>query len=226
MNLTDIHERWEAKRDDQICSLLEGEPTVDAVDLGCGTGEFTVRLQRSLGCREITGVDVWDEGLSASRKRGIRTVKSNLDERLPFRSESFDVVLSNQVIEHLWFQTAFLEEILRILRPGGYAVVSTENLSSWENIGALMLGFTPFSMQLDEHRSMGNPIAPHEKETIKGFPPHTRILTYTGLCSLLDHVGFLIEDVRGSGYLPFGRLSDIDPRHARFITAKVRKPTR
>jgi SAM-dependent methyltransferase len=46
---------------------------------------------------------------------------------LPFRRETFDVVLSLQTIEHVWDQLAFLHECARVLRPGGWLVLTTPN---------------------------------------------------------------------------------------------------
>jgi SAM-dependent methyltransferase len=57
-------------------------------------------------------------------------VEANLNERLPFEASSFDGVVSIETIEHLenpWF---FLRELSRILRPGGFLILSTPNVSS------------------------------------------------------------------------------------------------
>jgi len=78
--------------------------------------------------------------------------------------------------------------VYRILKPGGYAVISTENLASWDNILALILGYTPFSMEFDEGiKKLGNPISPHEKEVDPNYKtPHVRIFTYRGLLEALN----------------------------------------
>jgi len=103
------------------------------------------------------------------------------------------------------------------------AVISTENLSSWDNIAALVFGWTPFSVQFDGFAKVGNPMSPHSNEKYNGFPPHIRIFTYSGLKSAFEQVGLKVMDVKGSGYIPFNFLSSIDPRHCRFLTVKVRK---
>ena len=117
-----------------------------------------------------------------------------------------------------------MQEIFRILKPGGYAVISTENLSSWDNIGCLLFGYFPFSMKLDGGLKLGNPLSPHYKEEYKEkYPSHTRILTWETLKDIADYVGFKVERLVGSGHL-LGKLGEIvDKKHCRFITIKVRK---
>ncbi len=97
-------------------------PAARVLDFGCGGGDI-VRAGRRDGMR-IWGVDVFYEG---SRAREIalqegslgRTVFGFTDSRLPFRDQSFDVVVSNQVLEHVEDLRASLTEIHRVLRPGG-----------------------------------------------------------------------------------------------------------
>ena len=176
------------------------------------------------GCDEIIGVDANEERLSEAEKKGIMVKNHDLNGTLPFEDGSFDVVISNQVIEHLYYPVKFMREVYRILKPKGYTVISTENLASWDNIFALFFGYTPFSMQFDgELYKIGNPLSPHEKETrIESFP-HVRVFAWKGLIELAKFVGFKIEKAVGSGHV-LGRLGEIvNLKNARFITIKVRK---
>jgi SAM-dependent methyltransferase len=146
----------------------------------------------------------------------------NLNEKLNFPDGRFHVVVSNQVLEHLFYPSHFIQEVYRILKENGYAVISTENLSSWDNIISLLFGYTPFSMQFDGIK-IGNPFSPHDKEKRDEYPSHVRIFSFYGLIDLFRFHGFKIVKVSASGYLPFNFLANLDPRHARFITVKIRK---
>jgi SAM-dependent methyltransferase len=61
-----------------------------------------------------------------SRYRRVEVMQANLAD-LPLPDESVDVVVSFQVIEHLWDQAQFVAECARVLRPSGLLMVSTPN---------------------------------------------------------------------------------------------------
>jgi methionine biosynthesis protein MetW len=204
-----IYEKWAKSRDATFISLLEFNPKAKVVDLGCGDGEFTLKVKRKIGCDEIIGVDADRERLNEAEKKGIKVKNHDLNDTLPFEDDSCDVVISNQVIEHLYYPVKFMREVYRILKPKGYAVISTENLASWDNIFALFFGYTPFSMEFDSGlHKIGNPLSPHEKEIIKESFPHIRVFAWKGLIELAKFVGFKIEKAVGSGHV-LGRLGEI-----------------
>jgi SAM-dependent methyltransferase len=201
---------------------LEDDAQASLLDLGCGRGEFTMRAADRIGTSDITGVEIWDEGIRESKEKGIDIIEQDLNEGLDL-DEKFDVIICNQVIEHLWQPQSFLGDIRDALSPRGYAVISTENLASWDNILSLLMGYTPFSVEFDQFH-VGNPLSPHNEEPSSEYPPHTRIFTYRGLEESADRSGLSVESMSGDGYLPINRLADIDPRHSRFITVKCRNP--
>jgi len=95
----------------------------DVVEIGTNRG-YGSRLLRPLA-RSFTGVDLdFGHALAARTEGGVRSIQAD-GQRLPLRGATADVVVSFQVIEHVWSVPAFLREIHRILRPGGVFVVST-----------------------------------------------------------------------------------------------------
>lgn len=219
-----IFAKWEDSRERAFLSLLEFNPTAKVIDLGCGRGEFTLKVKEKTGCSEIGGVDVYGEAIAEAKRKGINIKKVDLNEFLPFAENSFDIIVSNQVIEHLFYPVRFMKEIYRILDFGGYAIISTENLASWDNIFSLLLGYTPFSMEFDGGLyKIGNPLSPHEKEIVENYPPHVRIFTCKGLIELAKFVGFKVERVIGNGHIlgKFGELANKE--NCRFVTIKIRK---
>lgn len=226
---------------DNILSLLEQNSNAKVVDIGCGDGKLTVKCREKIQSKEIVGVDGVKRRLNAAKKNGVDTKLLNLEEKWPLKNKEFDVVISNQVIEHILDIDNFIKEIYRILKPGGYCVVSTENLSSWHNIFALVLGLQDFSHTIIKKRHVGNPISIHfgEKTASWGAEensgidesafPHIKILTYKSLITVFKEFGFKFEEGRGAGYYPlpgFGGFfaSRIDPFHSHLITVKMRKP--
>jgi SAM-dependent methyltransferase len=99
-------------------ALLDGRSDARILDAGCGTGGTTRELRRY---GEVVGVDLAWEALQPARERGLRNLARGSVESLPFRSDSFDVVTSFEVIYHLGVANdgrAF-QEVRRVLRPGG-----------------------------------------------------------------------------------------------------------
>ncbi|MEM1554495.1 MAG: class I SAM-dependent methyltransferase [Thermoproteota archaeon] len=225
-----IYKSWDYSRERGFLELLEKVNTcesekVKVIDLGCGNGNFTLKVKEKIGCKSISGLDIHKPALEEAKKKSIKVIEWDLNNfPYPFKDEEFDIVVSNQVIEHLFFPIRFLKEVYRILKPHGYAVISTENLASWDNIFSLILGYTPTSMHFDCLRHIGNPLSLHEKEIEKStFPPHVRIFSYRGLIEAVKFIGFKISKVVGNGHI-LGRLGErIDKTHCRFITIKIKK---
>ena len=139
-----------------------------------------------------------------------------------------DQLVSNQVIEHLYDTDLFVAENARIAKPGGLVIVSTENASSWHNIGALVLGWQAFSLTNVSGLAagVGNPLALRRGDEGWPFPmQHHRIFSLRGLIELGTLHGLQLVRALGAGYHPLppsvGRL---DATHAHFITIAFRKP--
>jgi SAM-dependent methyltransferase len=97
---------------------LAGRTGLRIIDAGCGTGGTTVELRRF---GDVVGVDLAWEALEPARGRGLNLLARASIERLPFRSATFDVATSFEVVYHLGVasDTAALAEIRRVLKPDG-----------------------------------------------------------------------------------------------------------
>ncbi|MFQ3661411.1 MAG: class I SAM-dependent methyltransferase [Chloroflexaceae bacterium] len=98
----------------------------DILDVGCGRGYGFDVLQSLDGTR--TGLDISLQFLrEAQRKYASVSLVQATGELLPFRSRSFDTIIAFEVIEHLDDDVAFLNELKRLIRPGGVIALSTPN---------------------------------------------------------------------------------------------------
>jgi SAM-dependent methyltransferase len=91
------------------------------LDIGCGTGG-TLEAIADFG--ETWGADISQDALDFCRERGLTRLKLCPAEKLDFDNESFDVALSCDVLEHLEDDAPALAEMKRILRPGGYGIIT------------------------------------------------------------------------------------------------------
>jgi len=91
------------------------------LDIGVGSGHIAQDISKK--SKSLVGVDLHDE----------RTVKSGYsfkkvsDEKLPFVDNVFDVVISNQIIEHVPNQNLHIKEIHRVLKKNGVVYLATPN---------------------------------------------------------------------------------------------------
>lgn len=213
---------------ENILALVEHNPRAVLIDLGCDNGTVTEMLATRQGGGELHGVDVVDERMQDAVKRGIHVYKFDLNSQFELKSETFDVVHANQVIEHISNSDGFLGEVYRILKPGGYAIISTENASSWCNIAASIVGLQMFSLTnfSSKRTAIGNPFSLHDPAGSR-FESwnHVRVYNILGLRDYFRVFGFTVEAIKGAGYFPLPAvLGRLDTIHSHFITYKVRKP--
>jgi len=197
-------------------------------DLGCGNSALTEQIAGLAPGARVQAVEIHEPYVVAARAKGFDTTSADLNGSLPLPSDRFDLVVSNQVIEHVHNTDSFLSEAYRITKPGGTAVIATENAASWHNIFALLLGWQAFSLTniSDKRSGIGNPLAIHAGE-VGLLPPmqHQRLYTLRALRDLFRLQGFQCLKTTGAGYHPlFPRLGRLDPNHSHFIAICGQKP--
>jgi 2-polyprenyl-6-hydroxyphenyl methylase/3-demethylubiquinone-9 3-methyltransferase len=120
--------------------LIEGHKKdprrIKALDLGCGGGLLTEEFAR-LGC-QMTGVDPSEASLATARKHAQRSgfevaYLTGVGEQIPFADASFDIVICCDVLEHVNDIAQVMQEIARVLAPGGILFYDTINATilSW-----------------------------------------------------------------------------------------------
>jgi len=216
-------------------SILENIPVVPGctlLDTGCSNGVFTLRWAEAAQARRVMGIEIFETVAAEARERGIEIVSSDLNGPFDVADESIDVVTANQVIEHLYNTDGFLREILRVLRPGGVLVLSTNNLASWHNVAALVVGAQPFPADVSTNPDIGKLVRVIGDDT-GGWASftHLRVFSHRALKEMMAAHGFIIERIQGIGYYPLpsrvaARVAAADPRHAAYLTLRCRKPVR
>jgi len=112
---------WDASR-----NLFKTYRCRDAVllDVGCGNGIKT-QYHRDL-VDSVVALDVSFRQLKRAKKLGFEVVAASATS-LPFQKESFDIVTSFHVVEHVNDDLAMMNEISRVLKPNGKAILVTPN---------------------------------------------------------------------------------------------------
>jgi SAM-dependent methyltransferase len=108
------------KRAESMMALMDNPPK-DAIilDFGCGAGNHTYALI-DLGYSRVHGFDVQDcLNLRKPEDRKNFQIAAHTDVALPYADNTFDVIFSDQVFEHVKDQVTIFRELHRITKPGG-----------------------------------------------------------------------------------------------------------
>ena len=127
---------------------------------------------------------------SAIKARKLRIVGCDIEvEVLPFADNMFDVVIFNELFEHLRINPVFtLTEALRVLKPGGTMMLSSPNLRSLGGIRNFLLRNKAFS-------NSGNLFEEYQKLLTVGHMGHVREYTTTEVIEFLSAIGFRVTDL-------------------------------
>ena len=193
------------------------------VDVGCGDGAAAgLAAQRNPG-QHMVGLDWSVSALTQARRLGLTVTRAGVDAGLPLASQTADVVIMSELIEHLVDTDSALDEAFRVLKPGGSLLLSTPNLAAWYNRGLLALGVQPIFSEVSLRGVYGRP-----GSVIAG---HLHMFTRRALTGLLAARGFTDIAVRGARYhdvprplRPVDRVLCAWPSAASILLAQAKKP--
>lgn len=164
---------------DLLLGIIGAQSGVRTIcDLGCGNGHLAGQLGRR--GFSVVGVDASDSYLQIAREHNggeaVTFVKGLIDARLPQAllagRQPFDLVVSSDVIEHIYDPLEFLNTALALLRPGGSAVIGTPYHGYLKNVAISLTG------KWDVHHS------------VHWHGGHIKFFSVPSLRSMLLHAGF------------------------------------
>lgn len=168
-----------------ICDLISKEiasqplrypdkTRVKVVDIGCGPGHLTGQI-KDLGV-DVEGADLSDNSLEILKKKSLKGKKVDLEDTFPYKDSTFDVVVASEIIEHIIRTEFFLDELIRICKPGGILIITTPNVASLARRLMLLFGVNPYL----EYK-------------LYGGAGHVRYFTFKNMRSFLTEHGLKIE---------------------------------
>jgi len=113
---------WHPGEDELITELFKKKARL--LDIGCAEGQKTLKMNPF--SNNLVGIDVSRQKLQKARCQGLEVVLCDA-RLLPFRSSSFDSIVSFHVIEHINKPRLVVSEVYRVLTNNGFAVISTPN---------------------------------------------------------------------------------------------------
>lgn len=116
----------------RTADLARVQPGEHVLDVGCGTGTLAIAVARRVGhTGRVVGIDPGTQQIARARAKAARRkepieFQTGVIEQLPFPEQAFDAVLSSLMMHHLPtpLKRQGLEEIARVLKPGGRLVIA------------------------------------------------------------------------------------------------------
>jgi 2-polyprenyl-3-methyl-5-hydroxy-6-metoxy-1,4-benzoquinol methylase len=169
------------------------------LDIGSGAGVGAELIAKAAGITDITCIDLSIPALRDVRRRGFSPLVASAEgHQLPFPDLIFDVVIIDEVIEHLVDTDSIMDEIHRVLKPGGQLLISTPNLAAWFNRIALSFGVQPAFSEVSFRKVYGRPGS--------GIVGHLRLFTRKALHEFVNDKGFKVRQSKG---VPFPELPSL-----------------
>jgi SAM-dependent methyltransferase len=206
----------------EMLSEHSGDEINRLLDIGCGDGAFTQMMGGMCGAKELYGIEInkkFKPPFSVYRK----------DANKPFWNLpiKFDIVIANQLVEHLTNPDNLFKSVHSILNEDGIFIISTPNLNSLHNRIFILMGWQVTNIAPSTEMVFGNPNR-GAKSGMDEFNRHVTVFSFPAMIEMAEHYGFEVEDYCGAGFYPFnGILSDlfsnILPKHSVFMIVKLRK---
>jgi len=187
--------------DDRIRLMLElvrkhGAQGRKILDVGCTDG-FLSRFFKEMGLYVI-GVDASTSAVETAKGVCDEAYVAELGtQRLPLPDGSVDLVWAGEVIEHIFDTEFFVEDLRRVMAPGGRLILSTPNLAAWLNRVSLILGQQPFFTEVGVRASNSGSFL----RKVSQPAGHIRNFTPSSLRHLLTECGFTVESFHGASIL-------------------------
>lgn len=163
------------------------------LDIGCAKGAHGKYLIKEKNCT-VYGIDIFDEVVEVAKSGGVKAIKHDLNNPLPYNDEEFDIVLAGDVFEHIYNVEQLAGECLRVLKTNGKIVANIPNYSGWKNRILTLFG------RMHEYVTGGND---------KTFSIHIQQFNYDRIKYLFSKTGF-----RSIRIKPVGRVGRFYPKIA------------
>ena len=180
---------WSAPFGLMLLDKVEFKPAINVLDIGCGLGFPLIELSQRFGdsCK-FYGVDPWQSALKRAQAKISKyeitntIVTKNVAERLPFKNNSFDLVVSNNGINNVQDIKQTLSECYRVSNPGAQFLI-TMNLEN-----SMIEFYNAFEETLTENNLHDEVVKMEEQIYSKRKPVNE-------MKSLFENSGFKVKNV-------------------------------
>ena len=178
--------KFEVHRYDVVTDLARKNSYENILDIGCHEGDLLKKISTNCQCKNIFGIDIYKEGLEICKNKFPDFKENfslqNIDNGVDYPDKFFDLITMAAVLEHVFNPIFVVEEVKRILKPGGVFIVEVPNIVFIKYRLNLLFGKRPRT-SWDYGWDGG----------------HLQLFTKNDLENLLEQKGFTIIKSTGSG---------------------------
>jgi hypothetical protein len=172
----------------QIRNFLKHIPQANTIlDIGAGSGADLSIAKEIHPHAKPLGVEGFSPYAQKLRSQGVNIYELNIEkDPLPFEAESIDVVMANQVLEHIKEIFWIFDQLSKVIKVNGHLIVGVPNLASLHNRILLSVGSQPTSIRVSS--------------------AHVRGFTRRGLLQFFKDVApglYTLEKYQGANFYPF-----------------------
>jgi len=118
---------WHTNKLKVVIRFIHGSPKT-ILDVGCASGWFISKISKKFPKAKCYGIDIYDKGIKYALKTYPKIEFKVADaHKIPYRKNTFDLVICTEVLEHLDSPKSAILEIKRVLKKGGLAVIELDS---------------------------------------------------------------------------------------------------
>lgn len=173
------------------------QPGARLIDVGCGDGGGLGEWAKARGC-DYLGLDVAEAAVTRARARGLEAQRIDDASHLPLATSSLGIAICLEVLEHLVDPQNAVQELRRVLEPGGLLIASMPNAAYWVRRAELgILGrFNPYGYDMSVSEPWND--------------PHLRFFTRGTAKAMLERCGFSAVRIHAESHQPFSPRTRIE----------------
>lgn len=207
MNVADYYEKdrykevfikdrieYYSERVNVFSKILDDFKFKKVLDAGCGDGGLITEMQKKWDI-DAFGLDISKKGIKLAIQKGIKAEIANLSNGIPFKN-AFDLIIANEIIEHLNSPDLFLKECRNALKKEGLLIIGTPNLSFWLNRILFIFGLYPMFLEASLEKKIG---MGRLSGISFGNQPvgHVHVFNLNAIKDILKMNGFSVEKIVG-----------------------------
>ncbi len=122
------------------------------VDIGSGNG-YLMKYIRDNNDKNIKFEFIGIDKYVTKKSFDFQLINEDVEEKISLPDQFADIIIGAEIIEHISNTDGFIEEVYRILKKDGNAIITTPNLSSYFNRFLLLFGYQPYHSEVSNRES-------------------------------------------------------------------------